>query len=477
MQPPGDPPPSVSPQLGLWDAISIIVGIVVGVGLYETPPDVYEKLPGPVWGLGIWALGGLLALIGALCYAELASTYPRSGGDYVYLTRAYGSWAGFLFAWAQITVIRSGNIGMMAYIFADYANRLWSLGSHSSLIYALLTVLLLTGMNALGIVLGKGTQNVLTAAKVLGLGGILLAGLFSPSSAASLTPASATPFNWEKFGLAMVFVLYTYGGWNDAALVAADQRRGKRNIPLALILGTCIIAFIYILINAAYLVCLGYDRAQHSKAIAADVIQGFLGEHASRVMCVLVMVSALGAINGMVFTGSRIYSALGSEHRLFAWLGRWDARSGAPLWSLLTQTVFTVALILLVGTPRGLELINGPLTAFGFAAVPFEDRGGFSTLLKGTAPAFWVFFLLTAVSLFVLRWKDRSMPRVFAVPLYPVLPIIFCATCAYMLYAAVDYAGKLTLVPAVLILAGLLIGGFSRRQEATPQAEFHRTSV
>src|SRR5258708_30580146 len=219
MQSARDQSPPVPPQLGLWDAISIIIGIVIGVGLYETPPLIFRMLPGPAMALGVWALGGLLALVGALCYAELASTYPCSGGDYVYLTRAFGSWAGFLFAWAQLAVIRAGNIGMMAYIFADYANRLWSFGSQATLVYALLTVTVLTGMNALGIVLGKGTQNILSAAKVLGLGGILVAGFLSPYSGPG--PSAETPFGWESFGVAMVLVSYTYGGWNDAALVAA----------------------------------------------------------------------------------------------------------------------------------------------------------------------------------------------------------------------------------------------------------------
>src|SRR5262249_32138088 len=157
-----------------------IIGIVIGVGLYETPPLVFKNLPGPLTALGVWALAGLLALIGAFCYAELAATYPRSGGDYVYLTRAFGSRAGFVFCWAELSVVRAGNIGMMAYIFADYANRLWSFGPHTTLVYALLAVTLLTGMNAAGIAFGKGTQNVLSAAKMLGLGGIVVAGLLSP---------------------------------------------------------------------------------------------------------------------------------------------------------------------------------------------------------------------------------------------------------------------------------------------------------
>src|SRR3712207_381071 len=149
----------VQAQLGLWDAISIIIGIVIGAGIYETPPLVFQQVSGPWMGLGVWALGGVLSLIGALCYSELASTYPRSGGDYVYLTRAYGPWAGFLFGWSQLAVLMTGSIGMMAFIFANYAVKLWNLGPTSEYIFAVAAVLLLTLTNITGVMLGKRTQN------------------------------------------------------------------------------------------------------------------------------------------------------------------------------------------------------------------------------------------------------------------------------------------------------------------------------
>src|SRR5437762_389498 len=223
MEPPRNDPQPIQAQLGLWDAVSIIIGIVIGAGIYETPPLIFKMVPGPWWGMGVWALGGLLSLAGALCYAELASTYPRSGGDYVYLTRAFGPWLGFLFGWAQLVVIRTGNIGMMAYVFADYAIRLWDFGqgeprrldaTQVTFVYAVVAVTVLSVLNILGVVFGKGTQNVLTAAKVLGLGGILVAGFLSPAGVSAPVKES----NGVSLGLAMVLVLYTYGGWNDAAL-------------------------------------------------------------------------------------------------------------------------------------------------------------------------------------------------------------------------------------------------------------------
>lgn len=338
MELPRKDPRPIQAQLGLWDAVSIIVGIVIGAGIYETPPLIFKNVHGPWEGLGVWALGGLLSLVGALCYAELGTTYPRSGGDYVYLTRAFGPWMGFLFGWAQLVVIRTGNIGMMAYVFADYATRFWDFGkgdprwlsqAQVAFTYAVLAVTILSVFNILAVVFGKGTQNFLTAAKVIGLGGILIAGIFLSPMVAS-TPAKAS--DGVSFGLAMVLVLYTYGGWNDAALVAAEQRNPRRNIPLALILGTATITLIYLLVNSAYLVSLGFDGVRESNAVAADVLKGALGEVGSKAISVLVMISALGAINGMIFTGSRVYSILGRNTACSpGWDGGiagWGRRSG-----------------------------------------------------------------------------------------------------------------------------------------------------
>ena len=480
MNPPRKDLQPVQAQLGLWDAVSIIIGIVIGAGIYETPPLIFKNVYGPWEGLGVWALGGLLSLVGALCYAELASTYRRSGGDYVYLTRAFGPWLGFLFGWAQLVIIRTGNIGMLAYIFADYAVKLWDFGAGDprsltagevTLIYAAAAVTVLTLLNILSVVFGKSTQNVLTAAKVLGLGGILLAGLLAPYSGGSapVKAGNPEPLPDPSFGFAMILVLYAYGGWNDAALVAAEQRNPRRNIPMALILGTSTITIIYVLANAAYLRSLGFDGARYSGAIAADTVQGFLGIWASKFMSVLVMISALGAINGMVFTGSRVYSALGADYSLFAWLGRWDRRLGSPVWSLAAQLAIILGMIWAVGSEAGRAGINRlfstPLLSFlGFEPLRWEGHGGFETLLRCTAPAFWLFFLLTGLCVFILREKDRDIDRPFRTPFYPLVPLIFCDTCAYMLFSSTNYAGKLSFIAFAVLHLGLLFYWLSKRR-------------
>jgi amino acid transporter len=462
--------PETPHPLGLWDAVSIIVGIVVGSGIYETPPLVLKNVSGPGVALAVWAVCGLLSLVGALCYAELASTYPRSGGDYVYLGRAFGPWLGFLFGWAQLAVILTGSIGMLAFVFADYAVRLWGLPPGQASPLAAGAVAALSLLNLLGVVVGKGAQNLLTTAKVLGLGGVLVAGFFWPAPPSS--ELTAVHAGLDALPFAMVLVFLTYGGWNDSAYVAAEVRDGGRNIPRALILGVVGVTLIYVLVNAAYLRGLGFAGAQQSRAVAADVLARPLGEWGVKAMCLLVMVSALGSVNGLIFSGSRVYSTLGADHALFSWLGRWHRGRGVPVGALLAQALITLAMIAVVGTPWGQGAINTLLGRAGLSAVEWEGHGGFETLLRCTAPVFWAFFLLTGVSLFVLRWRDRGRRRPFSVPLFPLLPLVFCATCAYMLWSAANYAGKLGLVGALLLAVGLPLYAASRAMTG-PREDFY----
>src|SRR5439155_2919053 len=247
-----------------------------------------------------------------------------------------------------------------------------------------------------------------------------------------------------------------------AAFVAAEMRNKRRNIPLALILGTTGIMLIYLLVNAAYLLALGFEGVQNSEAIAAEVLKLALGEKGSQAISVLVMISALGAINGLIFTSSRIYAALGSDHRIFAHLSRWHPRLGSPIWALLTETTIALILIVVVGSAGGRQALNQLFEWLRLGSVSWQGRSGFEPLLQCTAPIFWLFFLLSAFSLFVLRFKDRGIERSFSVPLFPILPLIFCATCGYMLYSGLTFAGKLGLVGAGLLLAGVPLWLISR---------------
>lgn len=439
-------------QLTLFDSTCIIVGIIIGACFYETTPKIANcmaavstaigqsdtfvarwaenstfvswLISAPVLLVGVWIFGGLISLIGALCYAELATAYPKQGGDYVYLTRSFGRWAGFLFAWAQLWVVRPGSIGALAFVFARYADELVPLATVCEplridplMLYAVVSVVVLTAINMLGVREGKWTQNFLTTVKVLGLAAIFVVGMLYQSPDADKIVAA--PQSYHGFRLAMIFVLLTFGGWNEMAYVGAEVRNPRRNIVRALVLGTIAVTTIYALGNAAFIHALGYGGFCHSEAVATHTLN-LVSSLGGRFIAALICVSALGGINGMIFTGARIYYAVGTEHRLYAWLGRWNERKGTPIPSLLIQAAATLALVI----------------GFGW----FGGKEGFDKLVIFTTPVFWIFFLPIGFTLFVLRWREPDVERPYRVPLYPVVPILFCLSSLFMLWSSLSYA-------------------------------------
>jgi amino acid transporter len=466
MSDPTRPDSTEAGHLSLWDATSIIIGIVVGTSIFKVPQQIAASVESPAMAMAAWLLGGVLSLAGAFCYAELASAYPRSGGDYNYLTMAFSRWVGFLFAWAQLAFVITGSVGIMAFAFADYACVLFGLGSSSEVgatwnfTLALVAVVSLTAINMAGVVVGKLVQNILTVLKIVGLSIVALAALFAAGREPTGLGAAAPNLG---FGVAMVLVLYAYGGWNDAAYVAAEVRDRRRDLPRALIFGTAGITLVYLVVNAAYFYGLGFENVRRSPEPAADIARLAWGDAAARAVSVLVMVSALGAINGLIFAGSRVYAVLGRDHVVFRWLGHWDYGRGSPLVAMAAQAMVTVLLMFVVATPRGRAAVDVALVRTGFEAMPWERfGGGFGSLVAVTAPVFWAFFLLTGLALFVLRWKDAATPRPYKVPLFPATAVVFCLMCVYMLDSSIRWAGQLSLLGAALLLVGMVLYAISR---------------
>jgi basic amino acid/polyamine antiporter, APA family len=484
------PSPSASPrrELTLFDSICIIVGIIIGSGIYRTSPDIAGLAPNLAWLMGLWLLGGALSLIGAACYAELATAYPKEGGDYVYLTRAFGRSVGFLFAWCQLWIVRPGSIGVMAFAFAEYANQIFPRmkgrpeESYVLTAYAAASIVALTAVNLLGVREGKWTQNILTLAKVLGLAAIVAVGFTHSEASAGDGPNfhvienGTVPFTLDQFGFAMVLVLFTYGGWNEMAFVSAEVKEPRKNILRAMLLGTLAVTAIYVLVILAFVHALGLQGSRNP-TVAADVLGLGIGPWAGQAISALICISALGAINGQIFTGSRIYYAMGSDHRLYSWLGRWDVRRGVPVPSLLIQGAITLALAVWFG-------LSG---------------NGFQKMVIFTTPGFWVFLALVGVSVFVLRWKDANVDRLdhhgwggsltatpteifaatpteistlvptkrpFRVPGYPVTPIVFCLSCGFMVYSTLVYAVANSSWEAIwsigILLAGVAVVGVQK---------------
>jgi amino acid transporter len=419
--------------ISVTDMIALIVGVVIGTGIFKTPSLIAANTGTEDVFFLAWLAGGVISVIGALCYAELATAYPHTGGEYHYLTRAFGRKVGFLFVWSRMTVIQPGSIAMLAFVFGDYLSTILPLGHSAHSLYAALSVVILTTMNLMGVQKGKWTQNLLTTIKVIGLFAVVLVGMMAPASSSPMAPVNPNPE--ASFGLAMVFVLLTFGGWNEAAYISAELYEVRRNMVRAFLWGVGLITVIYLLINLAYLRGLGLKEMGQSEVVAADLMRRLLGEGGAKFISLLIIVSALGAINASIFTGARTNYTLGQDFSMFGVLGKWQERSNTPTNALLCQGAISLMLVVL-----------GALA-----------RKGFVTMVEYTAPVFWCFFLLAGLSLFVLRIKDPEISRPFRVPLYPLTPLFFCMTCVYMLRSSVVYVGAGAFVGLAVLAAGALL--------------------
>jgi amino acid transporter len=434
-------------QLTVLDAVSLVVGSVIGAGIYETVPEIARQFDTPTAFLALWFLGGLVTLAGALCYAELAQTCPGEGGDYVYLTRAFGGRTGFLFSWMMFWVVRPANIGAMAFIFAHYAEQVAPLPvPDTRMTYAIGAVAVLTAVNALGVRRGKYTQNLLTLLKVVGLAAVCATG-FAVMLNDRQPIAAAAPAADGDLALAMILVLFTYGGWRNVSFVAGEVIHPERNMTRVLLLGTTTVTCIYLLANLAYLAALGWQGVATAGSIAADAVRPLFGAAGAVSISVLIAVSCLGNINGMIFTDSRIYYAVGREHRAYGWLGRWDPQLDSPLRALLVQGAVTLGLVLVVG----------------------KDAGAFERMVVYSSPAHWFFSALTASSLFVLRARGAGRGA-FHVPGYPWVPLLFLGSTLFMLWASLSYAAGAAHPEAWAILVILLAGLLAARLEPVPRA-------
>ncbi|MBA4017661.1 MAG: amino acid permease [Pirellula sp.] len=406
-------------RLSMLDCASIVVGIIIGSGIYESLGLVAGFAGSEQMLARLWIAGGLFALLGSLCYAELATRLPEEGGDFVYLTHAYGRGVGFLFAWTQLWIIRPGSIGALACVFADYATQLYALGPLSLPIYACGSVLVLTALNVLGVRQSTRVQNVLTGAKVLGLALLAGAGLFGEPP--EFVPAGGSSYVKENLSLALIFVLFAYSGWNEMGCVAAEVRDPQRNILRALLVGSGIVTLVYLGINAACYRMLGLQGMIEHGPVA---VTKSLGPGAEKALSLLVCISALGSTNGMIFTGARIYYAMGNRHRMFKPLAVWSLRYGTPVVSLCVQAVVTLGLLI----------------GFGGTAAGSEPREAFRRLVIFMTPPFYVFLVLSAVAVVVLRRRDKEpAPGVYRMPLFPVPALVVAVASAFMAYRGVVY--------------------------------------
>jgi amino acid transporter len=434
--------------LSVLDAVAVLVGVVVGIGIFGFPPLVAQHSATVAIYIGLWVAGGVIMLVGALCYAELGSAYPNSGGEYHFLVRAWGGAVGVLFAWARGTVIQTGAIAAVAFIYGDYAQVLVPLGAKGPAIHGALAVLALTLLNVAGTLESKRLQLVLTGATVTALLIVSVVGLTVADGVA--VQAAAAPWQspvggWAaSLGMGMVFVLLTYGGWNEAAYLSGELRDPRHNMSRVLVRGTLVVTTVYLVVNFAYLRIFGLEGLRATEAVGADLMHLVAGPRAAVMLSLLVCCTALGTINGTIFTGGRMYYALGRDVPSLSGLGTWSTRGATPVRALLVQGAITLLLIL-------------------FGAV---TDGGVQAMVAYNAPVFWLFMFLTASAVVVLRWRDQHRHRPYRVPLYPFTPVVFGLSCLALFWSSVQYAGAGAWLGLFVLLAGLPLLRLGRRVPA-----------
>jgi APA family basic amino acid/polyamine antiporter len=406
-----------------------VVGGIVGGGIFRTPAAVAERVGSTRLILAVWLAGGAVALAGALCFGELGQRRPRAGGGYVYLRETWGPLPAFLYGWALLLVIASGAIAAIAVTFADYTLALTGLSRRLALPIAIAAIVLVSGVNYLGVRPGATLQNVFTVLKLLALallvGTGLLAGL--PPSA---PPPAAAP---GAFGAALVPVLFTYGGWQQTNFIAEEMVNPERDLPRALLLGVGIVVTTYLLANLAYLQVLGPAGLAASTAPAADAMRQVLGPAGGTLISAGIAISTFGFLNLVVLVTPRVFQAMAADGVFFPRLARLHPVHRTPSAAIVLQAAWASAL------------------AFS---------GSFSQLVDYVAFADWVFFGLTVAALFVYRGRDRAAgrtapPGAFRVPGYPWTPAAFVAAALLVVVSSVLATPRNALVGSGLLVLGV----------------------
>jgi basic amino acid/polyamine antiporter, APA family len=428
--------PELRRELGVFSATLLVVGGIIGSGIFFTPAEVARALPAGPWILGVWALGGLVALAGALTYAELGAMMPNAGGPYVYIREAFGPMPAFLYGWMALALIASGALAAVAMGFATSLGRLVNLSPVGGpLAVAATTIIVLSATNYLGIKPGAVVANVLTVTKIVALAVLILGGfaLWASVAPPPSVPNAPAPRGSLLVGLAAAFppVLFTIGGWQQMNMVAGEIRDPETSIPRALVVGIAIVIACYLGANGVYLHVLGRDALAASTAVAGDTALRLAGPVGGKIIAVAVMLSILGFVNVVLLTNSRIIYAMSRDGVFFPSFGQVHRRFGSPHRAIVLMGAWSLVLL-------------------------FATRGSLGALLSGVVFADWIFFGLGAASVFVLRRTQPDAERPYRAKGYPFVPGFFVvAACAGIMSAFVSSL-RMSLVGVGLVMLGAM---------------------
>lgn len=425
-------------SLGLFSAVAVLVGSTIGSGIFRTPALIANRVPAPIPMLGVWVLGGVLVLCGALTYAELAGMHPRSGGVYVYVREGFGRLPAFMMGWTELLVIRASALGAIATVFAEYLLR--SLGLNPALPenagsvhhLAAVAIALTAAFNFVGVRWSALVLNLTTTAKYGALA-LLVVVAFAIGNGdfhhfAGFTPEAGRTLDAGLFGLALISVLWAYDGWADVSFVSGEVRNPRKNLPRALVLGTAAVVVIYLLVNAAYLYLLPLREVARSPLVAADAAQLLVGRVGVGMVAVVVMISTFGTLAGSMLTGPRIFFAMADDGLFFRGVARVHPKFKTP----------SVAIVLTAG--------------IGIAYVLART---FEQLADTFILALWPFYALGAAAIFVLRRKQPDRERPVRVWAYPVPPMLFLLAAVLILGNALLTDPGGTALAFGVILTGL----------------------
>ena len=428
-------------KLGLFDAAMISSGAMIGSGIFMNSAESAKFLQSSAQLLAVWAVGGLVALLGGICFAELGAMFPQSGGQVVYLNKAFAPWLGFLFGWTLFSTIQTGAIAAVSTTCARFLGVFVPLGEGGVRLLAVAIVWLLSVINILGLRPGSVVQNVFTTLKFLALFVLIGIGLFAhppaPVSLGPLFPGGAGAGVLSALGLALMPALFSYGGWQNLNFVGGEVRNPARTMPLAILTGVSLVVAVYILANIVYVRTLPLPAIAGSNRLAADALQALVGPWGGRFIAAAIVVSTFGITNVFILTGARVYQAMARSGLFLGAAGRVHPKYGTPALAIVFQSAWASGLLLSNGYGRLLQYVT------------FGD---------------WIFFGLTALALIVLRRTQPGAPRPYRAWGYPIVPALFFLVSAAVVINVLVSSPLKSLIGAAIILAGLPLYALSGRK-------------
>jgi len=433
-------------RLGVFDTTMIVIGGIIGAGIFLNPAIVAQRVHTSAFILTTWVIGGAVALVGALCFAELGARRPQAGGGYVYLTEIFGPLPAFLYGWTFLFIINAGGLAAVAVTFARYASDLFSLSTAWIKPLAVGLLVVLGGVNYFGVRSGSLAQNIFTVLKLVALAALIGVGIFFAGGALGPVSASPTP-RIEGFdviralGYALIPVLFAYGGWQFANNVASEIVEPERTIPRAMTIGIFVVVAVYVLANVAYLKALGPTGLANSLAPAADTMRRAVGPVGGALMAAGVVVSTIGFVNTGILSAPRMLQAMSADGLFFRFAAKLHPRYHTPAGGIFIQTVWAIVLVL---------------------------SGTYGQLLDYVVFADWIFFGLIAATIFGYRRRDAQSPyepaKTYRAPGYPLLPALFVITAAFVVGSAIWSNPRNAMLGVVLIALGIPAFLFWRRR-------------